>query len=261
MNKQVILHFLHQLGLGQAEAKIYSSLLERGTQTTLELSRNIQINRTKVYRLLEELKKRGLVEELVEENRRLTKATNIHQLELLIKEEEAKTKALREVFPSVMNIINSNREASQPGTRVIFHRGADGIKQMAWNVLSANKECVGYTFRRIEEVVGDKFSLEWRDEFVKRGLILRDVYSDEYLKSLKAGKETTKQEWKKHFKGRYLPEKLLNINHQVDIYNNVFAIYNWFEGEVFGVEIYNQKIAAMQKQLFEIVWKQAKKYP
>ena len=27
------------------------------------------------------------------------------------------------------------------------------------------------------------------------------------------------------------------------------------EGEIFGVEIYNQKIADLQRQMFEIVWK------
>ena len=35
--------------------------------------------------------------------------------------------------------------------------------------------------------------------------------------------------------------------------------YNWYEGEVFGVEIQNEKIAAFQKQLFNIVWQMAEK--
>ncbi|EKD96520.1 MAG: hypothetical protein ACD_24C00009G0001 [uncultured bacterium] len=45
----------------------------------------------------------------------------------------------------------------------------------------------------------------------------------------------------------------------MDIYNDVLALYNWHKGEVFGVEIYNDKITAMQKQIFEVLWKMAKK--
>lgn len=47
----------------------------------------------------------------------------------------------------------------------------------------------------------------------------------------------------------------------MDIYNDVIGIYSWHEGEVFGVEIYNEKVATMHKQLFEIVWKIAKVPP
>lgn len=65
-------------------------------------------------------------------------------------------------------------------------------------------------------------------------------------------------EHKKYFQSGYIPSALLNFNHQVDIYNNVVSFYNWHEGEVFRVEIYNDKIARMHKQLFEIVWKLGK---
>ncbi|OGK14441.1 hypothetical protein A3C98_05065 [Candidatus Roizmanbacteria bacterium RIFCSPHIGHO2_02_FULL_37_15] len=261
MDNETLSNFLKELGLTVEEAKIYEILVKRGAQTTLELSRSSEVNRTKVYRILEKLKKQGLIEEIIEENKHLTKAVGLNQLDLLIKKQESKAAFLRKIFPNITSYIYSSLESVQPGTRVVFHRGSEGIKQMVWNVLSSRKECVGYTFRRIEEVVGDKFSLEWRDEFVKRRLIFRDIYSDEYLKSLKAGKETTKPEWKKYFIGRYLANKVLYVNHQIDIYNNVFAIYNWHEGEVFGVEIYNEKVAVMQKQLFEIVWKMAKSPP
>ncbi len=255
----MLLSFLKELGLTNEEGKIYEILVKKGAQTTLELSRATEINRTRVYRLLDKLKRHGLLEEIVEENKRLVKTAPLHQLDLLIKQQELKANLLRETFPNITSFISTSLETTQPGTRVIFHKGKEGIKQMIWNVLSAKKECVGYTFRRIEEVVGEKFSLQWREEFVKRGLRFRDVFSDEYLKSLKTGKETTKTEWKNNFKGRYIKRSILDINHQVDIYNNVTGIYNWHEGEVFGVEIYNEKVASMQKQLFEIIWKMAKK--
>ena len=259
MNTLIIERFLAQLGLTDLETKLVISLVEKGAQTTLGLSKNTEINRTKVYRLLEEMKRRGLVEEVVDENRRLVKAVDLHQLDLLVKQEESKAKALRDIFPNISSFILSSQETSQPGTRVIFHRGVDGIRQMIWNTLQAKSELVGYTYRQLDEIVGEKFSQEWYDEWIARKLKMRDIHSDEYLRSKKEYKGILYHP--QHFESRYISEKILNINHQVDIYNDVVAYYNWFEGEVFGVEIYNQKIVAMNKQLFEIVWKLAKSPP
>ena len=63
------------------------------------------------------------------------------------------------------------------------------------------------------------------------------------------------------FQSRYLPSSILSIDHQTDIYDDVVAFYNWHEGEVFGVEIYNDKVASMQRQIFEILWGMGKEEP
>lgn len=250
--------FFQNLGFSEEEVGILTTLGTYGSQTVLELSRAARINRTKVYRLVEELKKQGVVEEIVDEYRQLVKLVDLHKLDLIIKEREAKSKLLRDTFLNIQSLLSLSQEAHQPGTRVIFHRGEEGIRQMVWNTLSAKKEVVGYTFRSLDEVVGKKFADEWHEEFVRRRLVFRDIYSDSYLESVKKHPHPHSQVEKKYLKGRYIPKSILDVNHQVDIYNEVVAYYNWFEGEVFGVEIYNAKVARLQKQLFEIVWKMAK---
>ena len=64
-----------------------------------------------------------------------------------------------------------------------------------------------------------------------------------------------------NWESRYIPPGLLKIDHQLDVYNDVVAIYNWYEGEVFGIQIVNEKVADFQKQLFDLVWKQANLKP
>jgi hypothetical protein len=34
--------------------------------------------------------------------------------------------------------------------------------------------------------------------------------------------------------------------------------YNWYGREVFGIEIYNENVGRMHKQMFEMMWKLAK---
>ena len=150
---------------------------------------------------------------------------------------------------------------SQADTRVQFYRGERGIKQMGWNILRAKNEVVGFTYRAYEEIVGKDFEDELFTEMLLKKINFRDIYSDAYLESVSNLKQKVQATHQKPFHqiitSRYVPANVLRIEHQVDIYNDVVAHYNWYEGEVFGIEMYNPKIADFYKQLFELVWKQA----
>lgn len=252
--------FMEGLGLTNQESLLFNTLLRSGPQTTLNLAKLTKINRTTVYRLLESLKNHGAVEEIVDAYRKMAKAADLNQIELLLSEKETKLKYLRNLFPYVTSFFsNQGNTVSHPDTKVLYYRGKEGILRQVWNTLRAEKELVGYTYRPLNELIGDYY-LKWREEWINRKLILRDIYSDEYLKSRKSHNEDSLTHPENCFSSHYIPSTILNINHQVDIYNNVVSYYNWFEGEIFGVEIYNDKIAAMQKQIFELVWEKAEEY-
>lgn len=250
--------FLQNLGLDTEQTKIYLALTKMGMLTTLELSRTTGINRTRIYRVLDILKSKGFVEEVIDEHRKLAKATALDRLEILVKDQETKAKFLRDFLPSFSHFFLATSELKQPGTKVLFYRGRDGILQQVWNTLRTKKEAVGYSYRPLVELIGDYYH-KWREEWIRRKLIFRDVYSEEYIKGKKQESKDRIIDKSKSFQSRYISVQLLKINHQIDIYNDVVSYYNWREGEVFGVEIYNEKIAQMQKQLFEIVWKLANK--
>lgn len=255
MNK--IKDFLLKLGISNEETAIYLILSQRGILTPLEIARATSINRTKVYRLLERMKEKGLVEEIIDVFRKKAKAAGIEHLALLVKEQEEKAAFLTTQLPTISNLLRGNTSLSQPGTKVLFYRGKEGIRQQIWNTLRTKEEAVGYTYRPVAELIGDYY-YEWRNEWIKRKLFFRDIINPDYL-LYKKGVTDSLTHPADSFATRIIPPKILLINHQIDIYNEVVSYYNWYEGEIFGVEIYNQKIAIMQKQLFEIVWKLAKK--
>jgi len=41
------------------------------------------------------------------------------------------------------------------------------------------------------------------------------------------------------------------------IYNDVYATYFYKSNKIFCIEIHNQELAAMQKQLFDFIWEEA----
>ncbi len=137
----------------------------------------------------------------------------------------------------------------------MFFKGIDGIRQMAWNILKTKTELLGFTYRPYVEVLGEKFFEEWKKEFDFRKIKFREIYSDEFVERSKA--LGLAEDLMVGDGSRYISEEVLKVTYQTDIYDEVVAMYNWYEGEVFGVEIHNEKIANFQRQLFELVWSKA----
>jgi len=249
--------FLIKLGLDNQESDIFANLYKLGPATIFQLSKESKINRTTLYRRIEEMQQKGLLETIVEEKRLLVKAVDFAQLENLVMQKADEAEFLQKNISTIKSLLNSEYGMIQPGTKVLFYKGQEGIRQMVWHTLRAKSEIVGFTFRDLTEAVGLKFASRWHEEFLVRGLRMRDIIGDEYLNNQKKEFAYSREV----FQSRYLPSSILSIDHQTDIYDDVVAFYNWHEGEVFGVEIQNDKVASMQRQIFEILWGMGKEEP
>lgn len=136
---------------------------------------------------------------------------------------------------------------------------------MAWNVLSAQGEALGYTYRALESITGDSFMEKFKNEAIKRNLIFRDIISDSYLNSRNTDKKESIKTMQflfplENFPSRYISSKVFNIKHQMDIYNNTLAIYNWYEGEVFGVETITKRLPRCKSNFLNLYGTWLKKF-
>lgn len=256
LSNTIIEQFLTKLGFTNEEIEIYSTLTRHGDLSILELSRKSGVQRSKIYRLVEEMTEKNLIKEVTKTSGKRLHASDPEVLEKLVYEQEENTILLKKLLPDIQRGLSGITSQTQPGTEMIFYRGQAGIKQMIWNTLSAKSEILGYTYRKLAEITGENFSTKWYTEYQIRKLKFRELYSDNYLKSLNGAERP-----KNLYESRYISSDILDINHQSDIYDDVVTHYNWFEGEVFGVEIHNEKVAQMQRQIFEIVWKTANNPP
>lgn len=254
MNKQELNRYLVRLGMTPGEVVVYLDLIERGEGTPLSLSRQTGINRTKVYRLIEQMEKDKLIIQEIRENTTVISPAPIERVEELLKQKQGVVAELSKNWGEAANMLSQMQVSLQAETKVKYYKGKSGIEQMVWNVLKAKDEIVGYTFRDLSHFVGDKFMNSFVEEFKRRNLSMRDIYGDEYKSS-----EPGDNEWGPRMDSRYLPREILSIPHQMDIYDEVVTFYSWNEGEVWGSEIYNPKVAQMQRQLFELAWERARK--
>ncbi len=246
---------LGKFELSPDEQEVYLSLLGQGHATPLALSRATGINRTTLYRVLDTLSEKGLVEEVMDYKSKSYRAAPPEQLNLLIAKKEAEADNLREQLPKLVAALNQVAPPPASPTRVLYFKGVGGLRQLLYNTLQAKDEVVGYGYGSWNDGVGKHFAEKIRQEYVDRHIKARELLNTVDP----VGSYTSVIGY---FNGVYRhrainPQKL-RITHDTYIYGGVFSFYHAVNNELFGVQIHNIKIAQTQKQIFEFLWKEAR---
>lgn len=260
---EIIDDFLTKLDFDKEAIRIFTVLSKNGPLTLLETSRKSNVERTRLYRLVDELMQKGLVEEVPQYKRRTIKAADLSTLEMMVKDKKLKSEALSNTFPTFINAIKSLTPTLSKNN-VIYYQGREGIRQMAWHLLRTKGIYYTYSYRFWDEILGEKFTLSLNEEMVRIKLKVQDLFSDQYFNYKKEWLKThghkPKGDWS-FWHSRYISEKILKVDQNIDIYNDVVAYYHWQGDETFGVEIYNERIAEFHKQMHNVIWKMAKTVP
>ena len=256
VNKLDLKQKLSLLGLTDNQAEIYLLLLKQGLTSLLELSRRTVINRTTIYRVVEDLKKLNLVEEILDNRGIKVKAVTPEKLSLLLAAKEVELNHLKSNISSLVSDLSAIKDQPVPSTQVVYFRGQNGLKQLLWNILKAKREHVGYGYADWNQSVGREFAEKLRQEMVRRKVSSREIQNGDAFEPM--SNWTSIKDYAQVYQCRFLDKKIVEIKHDTYIYNDVFAFYHFTGDELFGLEIRNPEIAKTQKQIFEVLWKLAK---
>ncbi|OGM03401.1 hypothetical protein A2715_02840 [Candidatus Woesebacteria bacterium RIFCSPHIGHO2_01_FULL_39_32] len=262
LRTKIISDYLEQLGYSSEAIKIYIALIKNGPSTLLKISKDSGIERTKLYRLIDDFVEKGIVEEVPAYKRKTVKAVDLYTIELLVREKQSKALNLNETFPIFSEAVKDYSKDFLPGVNVVYYRGIEGMKQMIWHITRSKGLFRTCSYRFWNDIVGDKFTLDINREMIAKKFKVHDLYSDQYILYKKNWMKTKgikpAGDWS-FWNARYISEKIVKINQNIDIYNDIVAYSYWDEGDVFGVEIQNQRVADMQKQIHDVLWKLGKK--
>lgn len=251
MINKMLLQIIKQVGLGSKHALIYELLAKMPATTPLELARETKLNRSSLYRYLEEMRGKGLVE-LVLRDKSSKYIANLSGLDQYLASEESRVESLKQIIPSLVRELSVNKERAQ--SEVKYFQGRDGLKQMLWNVVASGREYVGLGYENWNTSVGktyaDKLRVKNMETGAKSREITNEIEDDFEYTNLGA-------EYQRVYQHRQIDTKILEIKHDTYIYGEVFAYYYHYQGEYFGVEIHNKEIARTERQMFEILWKVA----
>lgn len=249
-----LVKLLEPFNLSTGEAQIYLALLENGSLSALQISRRIHMGRTKVYRLLDKLIAKDLVAQQTDEVGFKFLASPPEKFRQLLSQQQADITSLQQSLPQLITTLKQHTGSAHPGSKVLFYRGRSGLKQVNFNLLRAKKEFLSYETATAEVSIGHKDAEELRRQLVKRQITARNLMNVKKIAPFTKVTSMVRNYWSI----RYTNPKSLAITADVFIYNNVYAMCHYYDHDVFCVEIYNQHLANMQRQIYELLWKQAR---
>lgn len=251
MNNQQFSDQLIKFGLDETEAKMYLHLLEFGPRTPLKLSREINLNRSKIYRYIERMLDKSLIEETNDTWGKKLKAADPKNLELFLVKKEDELKRKVEMAPGLIDSLLHFPIQAKTSFVIKHYKGVEGLKQMLWNRISA-RQFLLFGYSDMNEIVGKSFAEKIRTEHVERKVM---QYELENVHDRGKYWYTNIPNWGKYYDSYYISPKLLKIRHYLSIFNDTVSIMNWEKGEHVGIEINDASLAEMQKQIFWHFWK------
>jgi predicted transcriptional regulator len=248
-NKEDLHGQLCMLGLSRDEATIYLELL-KGPTSHLKLAQATGINRTKVYRLADQLENRSLVAKRVDDGGMALVATDPSTLEVELVTQREVLDRKYTVFQSLLPQLEHIR-ARNAGFIVHTYVGEKGFKQMLWHELNARDELLSMGDTLLEKMVkSHRWAEEYRSKVLAAGFHIRALINhDSPYKNFAQNKI-----YLNRYSCRCIPQNVLTLNHAIDIYNDTVAILRWNDDHKVGIEIIDASHAQAMRQIFESYW-------
>lgn len=256
MNTLNIRHQLQQLGLSKDESLIFLELL-KAPATHLSLSHITGINRTKVYRIVQDLEQRSLVTKRVDDRGSFLVACDPSALEIKLLEQEQQVMEQRAVLQQLVPTLQSLQSSFEQAFVVQNYDGVEGLKQMCWHELKTEGELLLFGTAALEDIIPNRYwSEKHRALNVEAGYRIREIANEDYMHETTF---TDNTEFMKKYACRILPKSIVNFENQTAIYNDTVAVYHWRNDQKSGVEIINKAYADSMRQMFRHFWNIASK--
>lgn len=245
------LSILDKLGLTDKEKHIYLSLIQSNVQTIKHISDLTSINRSTVYRHLESLEKKGLIEWVIDERGKKAKASSLSSLTVLLNDKKSQLHEVEETLPQFISQLKLIKPIMKFATQVRYYHGEQGMKQMIWNTLTTKGIAHSYAALKRREFVDPDFEDKFEEEWVQRGLRDKTITNEDRRDYIQ---QKLVPSYRKTIDIRIIPAKKFYISNDITIYNDTMAIISLEKNNLVGVEIENAEIVKTQQSLFQIVW-------
>ncbi len=247
---------LVEAGLTKDEALVYETLVLRGPLQAGVLKRHVPLSRPLVYKVLGSLEASGLVEKR-DEPGKVAVFAPAHPLklqELVEKRFENAQNAKSSLKGAISRLISDfNLVSGKPGIR--FYEGADGVREVLNDALTAKTEILAYIDIETVEREMSEASRAFGIARKKRGLHKRNIAVD-----TPANRALVDQGYLNDLtEERLIPWSTPTFGVSTQIYDDRVS-YLTFGAQKIGVIVNDPAIAAMHRGLFELAWSHPSAY-
>jgi len=228
---------LQEAGLTGNEAKVYLELLRKGELSANRIAKNIGMDRTLTYTVLNHLIEKGQVSYVVKDNKKMFSCSNPENLLNSIK---AKEVLISDLVKELKNIKAKKSEE----TEISVYEGKEGIRTLMRIIV---KEKYFFSFGG----TGRAYDLLYEMPAIAKKLEKTKAYAKVIVGSKYKGHEFTKY---KNIKVKYLNVK---SEATTSIFGNYVSIH-MIKEKPFVIIIKNKDIANSYRSYFNYLWKKVK---
>ncbi|MDH4358376.1 MAG: hypothetical protein OEV37_00290 [Candidatus Berkelbacteria bacterium] len=241
--------------LSEKEKKVLSGLYELSRATVWDLSKEVGINRTTLYPILEKLLERGLVSKLSVEGHTVYEPILYKDFKRWISRERKKAK---DAANDLLRWVDAQEKNSAPALLSDFkyfegHGGVEALYADSWR---ENKGKIIYCitdYKAALTTMGDFFNNEYFPDRVSRGVCVKNLVPESALgrSELKRKKELLREV-------KFI-DIFEDLGIEVNIYDDKISIVAYDKKLPSGVLIKNAKIAEALRKIFEYLWRENKR--
>jgi len=233
---------LEKMGLSKNEIKVYLALLKLGASLASKIAKETNLNRSLVYRILDDLIKKGFVGYVIKENRKYFNAASPNKLLDILHESE---RDIKKIIPQLLSL----RKPVEKAPEVEVYSGKEGMKTMLEDVLRTGKEVLVLGARSDFANKLIYYHPNWHRRRIKLKLKMKALFEH--------GQKITKELIKlPHTEIKVLPKELKS-NIMFAVFGNKVAIELWFDYPT-TILIKDSNVADGFRNYFGFLWKIAK---
>lgn len=242
-----------KLNLKKEHTNVYLSLLENGIMSAGNLTKRLDVPRSTLYGLLNDLATNGLVLQNEKENVKLWQAVDPENIKTILNDKINSLENTRNSFDSLLEKLKSSQKTDFTSPKFNYFEGVEEMKIMLKNVLlydNLHTELC-WPVKDVIKVVGEEFLHEFNKKRVRNNIYIRVIWPTDKTSDitkdifLAPGKEVKREV-------RIAPEGV-DFSMGYWAYGNK-VIFMSSKKENFGFIVESKELRQLLKTQFEILW-------
>ena len=229
---------LQEAGLTGNEAKVYLELLKRGELSANQIAKNIGMDRTLTYTVLNHLIEKGQVNYVVKKNKKFFMCSNP---ENLLNPIRAKETLLTNLIKELQNIKKEEKRA----TEINIYEGKEALRNM-YNLFKKHKEMLAFG------ATGRAYDYLYESPAITKELVKKGMH----------GRIITSKKHGEHPMAKIKSIDVKYVDYESEATTTIFGDYVMIhiaKEKPIVILIKNKDISDSYRKHFELLWKQAKK--
>ncbi len=243
--------YLSKLGLTEQERKVYIACLKLDSAKASDIAEHSLIERQASYYVLRQLIKKGMITKSTKSG--VTYYSCINPLLLLDNVEEEK-RIKEDAIKNLAKEYKNLKGVAIPKPKVEIYEGIEGFKTAAREMINLNdKEAYSYIS---EKVINFRpiFLEPYIKQRIEKGIKAKII--TENTKSLQERKKNNKKEFREM---KFMDELMKGKDYELAISKEKVIFLRVTDKEQIGIKIEDPSFAELQANIFNLLWKLAKK--